>query len=208
MHITVNGEENTISGNKFISLGVRKEGKEYSINLDDDFTITYTSGTTDPDMPKAILHPVRSYMTLSRFKDPDISGLGSMRNLVVLAHFPTYIHAGITTSITDTLFRSCIIALEPIYEKEYFIYALMHNKPNFACAGVGFWEDVAKKLTYDDKYKNVCMPYLFIVTVTGEAMSRGEEYFFNKVAKEHKFGAEKLPYPLAPIKFSIGGGDE
>lgn len=207
MHATVSGN-NLISYEEFMKLDIFDENmrENYTVKLDDDFTITYTSGTTNPDMPKAIIHSIRSYMTISRFKDPDISGLGTMKNLVVLAHFPTYIHAGITTSITDALFRSCTIALEPIYEKDYFIHALINNQPNFACAGVGFWEDVSKKLSFVEKYKNINMPYLFIAAITGEAMSKGEEKFFNKVAKQHSFGTAKLPYPLAPIKFSIGGG--
>ena len=50
------------------------------------------------------------------------------------------------------------------------------------------------------------MPFLMIPTVTGEACSRGEEKFFNYTARKHKFGVSKLPYPLAPVTFSIGGG--
>lgn len=184
----------------------RIEDSNFDIRLDDTFTITYKSGTTNPERPKAIAHAVRSYMTISRFKDPDISGLGTMKNLVALAHFPAYVHAGLTTSITDPLFRSCCIALEPIYEKNYFIHALMLNKPNFVCASVGFWGDVAKKLLFEPQYKNVTMPYLFVATVSGEGMNKGEERFFNKVAKLHKFGVDKLPFPLSPIKFTIGGG--
>lgn len=184
----------------------RIDETKFDIRLDDTFTITYTSGTTNPERPKAIVHAVRSYMTISRFKDPDISGLGTMKNLVVLAHFPAYVHAGLTTSITDPLFRSCCIALEPIYDKTYFIHALMLNKPNFVCASVGFWGDVAKKLLFESQYKNVTMPYLFVATVSGEGMNKGEERFLNKVAKMHEFGVDKLPYPLSPIKFTIGGG--
>lgn len=184
----------------------RIDETQFDIRLDDTFTITYTSGTTNPERPKAIVHAVRSYMTISRFKDPDISGLGTMKNLVVLAHFPAYVHAGLTTSITDPLFRSCCIALEPIYDKTYFIHALMLNKPNFVCASVGFWGDVAKKMLFESQYKNVTMSYLFVATVSGEGMNKGEERFFNKVAKMHEFGVDRLPYQLSPIKFTIGGG--
>ena len=176
------------------------------VSLDDDFTITYTSGTTDPSRPKAVLHPVRSYMTLARFKDADISGMGQMKGMTVLAHFPTYVHAGLTTSIVDPLFESCTIAAEPIYDKDFFIHALLINKPNFVCAGAGFWCSLGKLLTFDAQYKNLRLPFLYIATVTGEGMSPGEEKFLNMVSKEHLFGTDRFPFSLIPVTFSIGGG--
>lgn len=176
------------------------------VSLDDDFTITYTSGTTDPSRPKAVLHPVRSYMTLARFKDADISGMGQMKGMTVLAHFPTYVHAGLTTSIVDPLFENCTIAAEPIYDKDFFIHALLINKPNFACAGTGFWCGLGKLLTFDERYKNLRFPFLYIATVTGEGMSPGEERFLNMVSKQHRFGTDRLPFSLIPVTFSIGGG--
>ena len=176
------------------------------VSLDDDFTITYTSGTTNPSRPKAVLHPVRSYMTLARFKDADISGMGQMKGMTVLAHFPTYVHAGLTTSIVDPLFENCTIAAEPIYEKEFFIHALLINKPNFVCAGTGFWCGLGKQLTFDEQYKNVRLPFLYIATVTGEGMSLGEEKFLNMVSKRHRFGTDKFPFSFIPVTFSIGGG--
>ena len=45
-----------------------------------------------------------------------------------------------------------------------------------------------------------------IPTVTGEGLSVGEEKFFNQTSRKHKFGTGKLPFPLAPVTFSIGGG--
>lgn len=176
------------------------------VSLDDDFTITYTSGTTDPSRPKAVLHPVRSYMTLARFKDADISGMGQMKGMTVLAHFPTYVHAGLTTSIVDPLFENCTIAAEPIYDKDFFIHALLINKPNFACAGTGFWCGLGKLLTFDERYKNLRLPFLYIATVTGESMSPGEEKFLNMVSKQHRFGTDRFPFSLIPVTFSIGGG--
>lgn len=177
-----------------------------NVSLDDDFTITYTSGTTDPGRPKAVLHPVRSYMTLARFKDADVSGMGQMKGMTVLAHFPTYVHAGLTTSIVDPLFENCSIAAEPIYEKNFFIHALLINKPNFVCAGTGFWCGIGKKLTFDERYKNMQLPFLYIATVTGEGMSPGEEKFLNMVSKKHRFGTDKFPFFFIPVAFSVGGG--
>ena len=94
------------------------------VSIDDPFAVTYTSGTTDPGCPKGCLHSNRSYITLSRFKESDVSGTPSMRNLTVLAHIPTYTHMELSCAISDTLFEKCTLAMEPFYGKESFIYSL------------------------------------------------------------------------------------
>lgn len=193
--------------NDFLTFGNNYNGKVISdVKLDDSFAITYTSGTTDPGCPKGCIHSNRSYVTLSRFKESDVSGMPSMKNLTILAHIPTYTHMELSCAISDTLYEGCTLALEPFYDRDFFIYSLMINKPNFVPASTGFWGNLCKLLNYDDRFKNVDMPYLMIPTVTGEGLSRGEERFFNYTARKHRFGTEKLPFPLAPVTFSIGGG--
>ena len=187
-------------------------GKDYNgnvlefVDLNDVLTITYTSGTTDPGRPKGVQQSNRSYITLSRFKLSDVSGMPTMKNLTVLSHIPTYTHMDLSCSISDTLYCSCTLAMEPFYYADTFINSLIINQPNFVPASVGFWSNVCKKLMIDEKYKKVNIPFLMIPTVTGEELSRGEEKFFNYVARKHKFGTAKLPFPLAPVTFSIGGG--
>ena len=176
------------------------------VSLDQAFAITYTSGTTDPGCPKGCIHSNRSYITLSRFKEQDVSGMPSMRNMTVLAHIPTYTHMELSCAISDTLYEKCTLALEPFYNKDFFLHSLLINKPNFVPASTGFWGKLCKELNYNDKYKNINLPFLMIPTVTGEGCSKGEEKFFNYTSRKHKFGTEKLPFPLAPVTFSIGGG--
>lgn len=199
--------KNILDIQEFINIG---KGYNDSViadcSLDDDCAITYTSGTTDPGCPKGCLHPNRSYITLSRFKESDVSGMPSMRNLTVLAHIPTYTHMELTCAISDTFYEKCTLAMEPFYSKEFFPYSLLINKPNFVPAGAGFWIHLCKLLNYNEEWKKIKMPYLMIPTVTGEACSAGEEKFFNYTARKHKFGCDKLPFPLAPVTFSIGGG--
>ena len=65
--------------NDFLTFGNNYNGKVISdVKLDDSFAITYTSGTTDPGCPKGCIHSNRSYVTLSRFKESDVSGMPSM----------------------------------------------------------------------------------------------------------------------------------
>ncbi len=176
------------------------------VSLDSAFAITYTSGTTDPGCPKGCIHTNRSYITLSRFKEQDVSGMPSMRNLTVLAHIPTYTHMELSCAISDTLYEKCTLALEPFYNKDFFTNSLLINKPNFVPASTGFWTTLCNNLNYNPKYKGIDLPFLMIPTVTGEGMSIGEEKYFNYTSRKHKFGTEKLPFPLSPVTFSIGGG--
>lgn len=196
-----------IDGAEFEFYGKNYHGKVVEkVDLNDTCAITYTSGTTDPGCPKGVKHTNRSYITLSRFKLPDVSKMPAMKNLRVLAQIPTYTHMELSCGVSDTLYTGCTLALEPFYNKDFFPYALLINKPNYVCASTGFWGNLCKKLNYDPEWKNVKMPYLMVPTVTGEGCSIGEEKFFNYTSRKHKFGTEKLPYPLAPVTFSMGGG--
>lgn len=195
------------TGAEFEMYGLNYQGKVVEKSeLDDTCAITYTSGTTDPGCPKGVKHTNRSYITLSRFKLSDVSGMPTMKNLRTLIQIPTYTHMDLSCGISDTLYCGCTLALEPFYNKDFFPYSLLINKPNFVCASTGFWGNLCKKLNYDEEWKKVKMPYLMLPTVTGEGCSAGEEKFFNQTARKHKFGTSKLPFPLAPVTFSMGGG--
>lgn len=191
----------------FLSEGVDYQGNLVAdCTLNDPATITYTSGTTDPGCPKGCIHSNRTYISLSRFKESDVSGMPSMRNLTVLGHIPTYTHMQLSCGYIDTFYEKCTLALEPFYSVESFPYALVINKPNYVPAANGAWDHLCKLLNYDPRWKHVNMPYLMIPTVTGEAASIGEEKFYNITSRKHKFGTSKLPFPLAPVTFSVGGG--
>lgn len=196
-----------LSINEFENIGKEYNGRVIEeVSIDDPFIQTYTSGTTDPGCPKGVIHSSRSYIILSRWKESDVSKLPSMRNMTVLGHIPTYTHMELSCAISDTLYEKCTLALEPFYDREFFIYSLLINKPNFVPASNGFWTKLCDSLNYDNKFKNINMPYLMLPTVTGEECSPGEEYYYNQTSKRHKFGTDKLPYPLSPVTFSIGGG--
>lgn len=204
---SVTNYNNVIDNKKFIEIGKFYNGNViYDGILDDVCAITYTSGTTNPGCPKGVVHSNRSYITLSRYKESDVSGMPSMRNLTVLGHIPTYTHMELSCAISDTLYEGCTLALEPFYDKDFFPYSLLINEPNFVPASVGFWVNLCKKLNFDPEFKYMDLPFLMIPTVTGEGCSKGEEKFFNYTSKKHKFGCNKLPFPLAPVTFSIGGG--
>ncbi len=190
-----------------------EKGKDYSgkvveeTELDNVFTITYSSGSTNSTRPKAIVHRTRMYNTIGRFHDKDLSGLQQLKGIITLAHIPTHSNTDLSVSISDTLMQHGTITLEPIYDKDFFIYSLIINKVNFAPATKSFYVNLAKQILFDPKFKGVKLPYLAIPTSVGEPISRNEEKFINKGLKTSKSGSKKLPFPISPVKLSIGGGD-
>lgn len=205
-YIKENTNKNVITINDFENLGVDYDGKVVEdVELNDPMAITYTSGTTNPGVPKGVLHANRSYVTISRFHDKDISGLASMDGVSVLHHIPTYTHMELC-SIGDSLFHGCLMNLEPVYNREFFKYSMAIHRPNYAPGSVGFYLDFCNNLNNNPQFKNLDFTNLIAPTITGEGMSSGEEKYFNYTARKHKFGTSKLPFPLAPVSFSIGGG--
>lgn len=198
--------KNIINSEEFVKLGANYQGKVIEdVELNDPFAITYTSGTTNPGVPKAVLHSNRCYVTISRFHDKDISGLASMDGVSVLHHIPPYTHMELC-SIGDSLFHGCLMNMEPIYKQEFFKYTIAMHKPNYSPGSVGFYLDLCNHLNYDPNFKNLDLTNFIAPTITGEGMSKGEEKYFNYTARKHKFGTNELPFPIAPVSFSIGGG--
>ena len=205
-YIRENTIKNVISINDFENIGRDYDGKVVDdVELDDPMAVTYTSGTTNPGVPKGVLHANRSYVTISRFHDKDISGLASMEGVSVLHHIPTYTHMELC-SFGDSLFHGCLMNIEPVYKREFFKYSMAIHRPNYAPGSVGFYLDFCNNLNNNPQFKNLDFTNLIAPTITGEGMSAGEEKYFNYTARKHKFGTSKLPFPLAPVSFSIGGG--
>jgi len=190
---------------EFIQLGMNtKQSIVEDMTLDDACAITYTSGTTKPGYPKGCIHSNRNYLSLARFKMSDVSALPSMENITVLAHLPSYTQTLITTAYTDALYMGWTAALEPYYDIDFFPYSLEINRPNETIETPEFEKYLAKKL--ETEWQSVMMPYRIAVCIVGQELSVGLERYLNKVARKHKFGVERLHFPLAPVTVSIAGG--
>ena len=198
-----------VSQKEFLESGKDYNGEFVSkdTNLDDIFTITYSSGSTNSTIPKAIVHKTRMYNTIGRFHDKDLSGLQQLKGTITLAQIPCHSNTNLSVCISDTFMQHGAIALEPIYHRDFFINSLLINKVNFAPATRCFWLDFSKKILFDEKYAGVSFPKLVIPTSVGEQVARNEEKIINKALKKSKAGTKKFPYPIAPVKLSIGGGD-
>ena len=194
-----------LSQDEFIEIGKLYNGRVIEEQtLDDIATISYTSGTTSKNNPKGVKHSNRAYISSSRFKSSDVSKMPEMKNLVGMATIPLYSYTHLST-ITDVLYCNCTYACEPFKELSFFMKSLLINKPNFVESTIGPWLYLGKQLLLP-MYKKVKMPFLMLPEIVGESCSPGEEKFLNKIAREHSFGTAKLPFPLAPVTFMIGGG--
>ena len=202
-------DDNTVmSKSDFIEVGKNYMGSiKENVNLEDEFTITYSSGSTKIGRPKAIVHTNRSYVTMARFHDTDLSKLPAMKNMIGLAHIPPHSNTDLITSISDTLSQGCTVALEPIYDKAFFARSLYINKPDYVPATRSFWIYAIKNFDNDELLKNTNWAFLKMPVSVGEAISRNEEKFINRGFRKLKAGKDKLPRPLYPLTISIGGGD-
>lgn len=200
-----------ISKDEFLSSIDEKQTKQFEDyadgNLDDVFLVTYSSGSTNSNRPKAIMHANRSLVTIGRFQDSDLSDLSTMSDLIGETMIPAHSNTGLISSLSDVLYKGCTAALEPIYQKEFFLISMAINQPNYVCAPRNMVVYGAKQIYADERFKNFKMPYMLMLTSVGEPTSMGEEKFINKMMKKTQCGVAKLPRPVAPVPVSIGGGD-
>lgn len=199
-------DENIESFEDFINFGRQYSGKvRETVTLDDDFLRSFTSGSTRKGLPKQMVHPHRSLITMARFHDTDLSGLPAMRNVRMLAHIPTYSNTDVITSISDPLSQGCSAALEPIYDIKFHNRSLVINKPNAIPSTTSFLVHSAK--TFEKEFPNEKMEQAYIVIAVGEPTSKGEERLINKWLRNVKAGTKRVPFPLSPVTLSLGGGD-
>lgn len=207
-------DDNILNIDEFISTGSNYQGKllEKS-SLEDIFSITYSSGSTNSTRPKAIVHSNRSFNVMGRYHDKEVSGVPSMKDLVIQIHIPTHSNTDIIAGISDGLMQGSVLALEPTYLTDFFPYTLEINKPNFIVASRGFWINYAKQVLYNPSFKNVKAPYLLFPFSVGEPLSVGEEKFCNRALKKLKAGTriklkdKEIKLPITPARMSVAGGD-
>ena len=75
-----------------------------------------------------------------------------MKKFTVQAHIPTHSNTEIISGISSALMQGSKIALEPIYDKEFFIDTLAINKPTYCLATRSFWVDTMKKILYNPEF--------------------------------------------------------
>lgn len=177
------------------------------VNLNTEFTITYTSGSTKIGYPKGIIHVNRSYIAIGRFHDPDLSLMPAMRNMRGLAHIPTHSNTDIVSCISDTLMQTCTVACEPIYDQRFFARSLVINKPGFVAATRSFWLTAMKQFSCDELLEGETLPFIINAVAVGEDIAPNEERYINNCFRKLQAGKGRLPSIIGPATISVGGGN-
>ncbi len=204
----IGSDSRILSMSEFVALGDDYTGNVSSESgLDDEFIITYTSGSTNTARPKAIVHTTRSLITIGRCHDPDIQKTTSMKDFTVQAYIPSHSNTDIISSISDALMQGSKLALEPVYDKDFFIDTLLINKPTYVVATRSFWINTAKKILFSEEYANTKLPFMLIPFSVGEPLEVNEEKFINRCLRKAKAGTDRIPLPFSVVTISVAGGD-
>ena len=182
-------------------------------DLETDFLVTYTSGSTKVGFPKQIIHRNRSLIAMGRFHDPELCGNPKIPNLRGLAHIHPESNTDIISCISDNLMQGWSVALEPEYDKNKALDYIILNKPNYLNITTSFMLEVSKQYLIDKRFHQDGigrkLPFLLATFTVGESTQKGEEKFINRFLRESKAGSGisikgfKMPFTT----LSIGGGD-
>ena len=177
------------------------------IHLEDEFSVTYTSGSTNALRPKAIVQRVRSFCVIGRFHDPDVMHGMKFKRFRGLAIIPPHSNTDLISSISDTLMQGAVLAMEPVYNERFFLDSLLLNQPCFVSASRSFWITAMKRLLTEDKYRETKLPFLLMVFAVGEELNINEERFLNQALRRANAGKNFHHLPISPICFCVAGGD-
>ena len=177
------------------------------VYLEDEFSVTYTSGSTNARRPKAIVQRVRSFCVIGRFHDPDVMYGMHFKAFRGLAIIPPHSNTNLISCISDTLMQGAVLSMEPVYNENFFIDSLLLNQPCFVIATRSFWLTAMKRLLTEDSYHNTKLPFLLMVFAVGEELSANEEKYLNHALRKADAGKNFHHLPISPVCFCVGGGD-
>lgn len=182
-------------------------------DLDTEFTVTYTSGSTRKGYPKQIIHCNRSYIIGGIYNDSNLTGSPSVPEIRGLAHIHPDSNTNLVTCISDNLLKHGSVALEPEYDASKLLDYIILNKPVHLDATTSFLIEAAKQYLVEKRFhqdgKGRKLPFMLVAMAVGEKTSPGEEKFINRFLREASAGSgiklNGIRLPYAPM--SIGGGD-
>lgn len=170
---------------EFLNAGETLDGEvEEAVELEDPFTITYSSGTTKKGRPKAIMHSVFHYILMGRYHDKEVSGLPEMKGLATYSNIPCYSNSWILSCFSDILIKGGVVILDPVDAPEYFFEGINSHKSDFNIATTSTWLLCALK--YYGKERNLNFRNALFNFAAGEPLSPGEEKFLNKFLMKAK----------------------
>lgn len=200
-------------GNTELISDFLESGKTYNqpvcefTGLNDDFTVTYTSGSTLSNRPKGLVHKNRSYITMGRCHDKDVTSVPTMKGRTMLALVRTMSDTDFMSAVSDMFIQGGTVALEPVNDKDFIIESMLINKPTCVLTSRSVWLYTMKRQQNDPRYKNVKFPFLLVPMCIGEGLDANEEKVLNKWLKKMKSGIDITKTPMSVVQMSIAGGD-
>lgn len=158
-------------------------------SLEDDFLITYTSGSTIVGRPKPLVHKNRSLIVSGRFHDCELSGNPDMKKFSCLAHIPPESNTDLIACISDILIQGWTVCLEPEYDYKKALDYIVLNKPNYLNMTSSFFIEAAKQYLIEGRFKGRKLDSIFTAFAVGEKLSPGEEKFINKFLRKARAGS-------------------
>lgn len=177
--------------------------------LDDIFSITYSSGTTNSNKPKPIVHNISTYVGMGIIRaqeTPDLNKFSKNGEIKALVHIPIYSNTSLLASISDELFLGGTLCLEHIYDERFFPISLLINRPNLAIATPSHWLSGMKELTTNPAFRNADLKCLMAAFTAGEPTSAGEEKFINQCFKK-LHASDDFPAFKMINALGMGAGD-
>ena len=206
--------DNVLDIHQFESLGEDYNQPIIDDNdLDTDFTVTYSSGSTIKNFPKRICHSNRSYIVGGIYNDSNLTGSPSVPEIRGMAHIHPDSNTNLVTCISDNLIKGGSVALEPEYDANKLLDCLFINKPVHLDATTSFLIEAAKQYLVEKRFHQDGigrkLPQMLVAMAVGEKCDPGEEKFINRFMREARAGSSislnGLKLPFAPM--SMGGGD-
>ena len=179
-----------LSFSDFEKIGINSTNNfENSGSLEDDFLITYTSGSTIVGKPKPLMHKNRSLIVSGRFHDCELSGNPDMKKFSCLAHIPPESNTDLIACISDILIQGWTVCLEPEYDYKKALDYIILNKPNYLNMTTSFFIEAAKQYLIEGRFKGRKLDSIFTAFAVGEKLSPGEEKFINKFLRKARAGS-------------------
>lgn len=170
--------------------------------LNAPLTITYT---IDKDgRLKQILHANKSYITMARFHDKELSQASITRNMKGLTYVPAYSNMSLSSCI-NVLSQNGVVVFEPVYHPNFLLYSMAINQPEIVASTRSLLLETAKQMESKLRLAEYAFSNALVVKTTLESTSKSEEKYINGILREISAGKNSLL--VGNTVLSVGAGD-
>ncbi len=166
-------------------------------------TITYV--IDDEGNIKQIVHSNKSYVSMARFNDSDLSQVPKMTDVVSLSYVPTHLNTN-NINIVNALSQKGAVAFEPVYYSKFLLSSMAINRPTNVYATRSVLVETAKQMAKNPAVAEYGFGNAIVVSAIDELPSKNEEAFINEALKAASAGNEVLPAIVGKTVLSVTGG--